>query len=80
MNSLSKELLTYVIKTEVENKIISMNDELSTKMHLLSLEILENVRNVLSQHDKLSDFEIVEKIVCIFEKYNIDCNSCHDFG
>ena len=28
---------------------------------------------------RYSDFEMVEKIVEIFEKNNIDCGSCHDF-
>ena len=27
----------------------------------------------------IDDFEIVEKIVCVFEKYNIDFGGCHDF-
>ncbi len=29
--------------------------------------------------ESLSDFDAVEKIVCIFEKYHIDAGSSHDF-
>ena len=80
MNSISKKLLTYVIRTEVENKITSMNDEFPNKIQSISIEILENIRKILSRHDELSDFEMIEQIVCVLEKYNIDCDSCHDFG
>ncbi len=80
MNSISQELLTYVIKTEVQNALANIGDEIINKVHSLSTEILEDIKFILSQHYKLSDFEMIEKIVCILEKYNIDCGACHDFG
>ena len=42
-----------------------------------AIEILEEIKKVL--HSNLSDFEMIEKIVSIFKKNNIDCGSCHDF-
>ena len=30
--------------------------------------------------NKNTDFDIVEQIVRIFEKYNLDAGNCHDFG
>jgi len=80
MNSISRELLSYVIKNEVQNTLADIDDKIINKLHSLSTEILEDIKTVLSQHYKLSDFEMIEKIVVIFEKYNIDCGSCHDFG
>ncbi len=80
MNSISRELLSYVIKNEVQNTLADIDDKIINKVHSLSTEILEDIKTVLSQHYKLSDFEMIEKIVVIFEKYNIDCGSCHDFG
>jgi len=80
MNSISRELLSYVIKNEVQNVLADIDDKIINKVHSLSTEILEDIKTVLSQHYKLSDFEMIEKIVVIFEKYNIDCGSCHDFG
>ncbi len=80
MNSISQELITYIIREEVQSAIIGIEDEIPNKINLLSLEILEEIKSVLSQHYKLTDFGIVEKIVCILEKYNIDCGACHDFG
>ena len=37
-------------------------------------EIQEIIKN-----ESYSDFEAIEEIVCIFEKYNIDFGSRHDF-
>ena len=80
MNSISRELLTYVIKNEVQNTLADIDDKIINKVHSLSTKILEDIKTVLSQHYKLSDFEMIEKIVVIFEKYNINCGSCHGFG
>ena len=43
-------------------------------------EVLEKIKAVLYKHEELSDFEIVDEIVEIFIKYNIDIGGCHDFG
>ena len=40
--------------------------------------ILDAVRNILCR-EELSDFEIVDEIVMLFNRCNIDCGSCHDF-
>ena len=43
------------------------------------LTALSEIRCVI-QNDTLSDFETVERIICIFEKYNINAGVRHDFG
>ena len=35
---------------------------------------------MLENQGKNTDFDIVESIVRIFEKYNLDAGACHDFG
>ena len=40
--------------------------------------ILDAVREILLR-EELSDFEIVDEIVMLFNRCNIDCGSCHDF-
>lgn len=40
--------------------------------------ILDAVRQILLR-EELSDFEIVDEIVMLFSRCNIDCGSCHDF-
>ncbi len=46
-----------------------------------SAKALHEIQLVLLSADySTSDFEIVEKIVCIFEKYGLDAGCCHDMG
>ncbi len=39
---------------------------------------LAEIQKILHQ-DELDDFEIVDEIVQIFYKYNLDAGVCHDF-
>ena len=43
-----------------------------------AIDILEEIKAVIQKDEE--DFEIVEEIVCIFERYGIDAGACHDFG
>lgn len=43
-----------------------------------AIKLLFEIQKII-QNDKYSDFEMVEKITCLFEKYNIDGGACHDF-
>lgn len=40
---------------------------------------LKEIQKVLYEDNQLSDFEMIEKIVSIFDKYNLDFGNCHDF-
>ena len=40
--------------------------------------ILNRIKLVIN-NDNLSDFEVVEQIVQIFEEYNLNCGNRHDF-
>lgn len=40
--------------------------------------ILNAVREILTKDD-LSDFEMIDEIVMLFNRCNIDCGGCHDF-
>ncbi len=42
-----------------------------------AIKALAEIQSVLKED--ISDFDTVEKIVCIFEKYKIDAGPCHDF-
>ena len=44
----------------------------------VAIKALAEIQGII-KNDDLDDFEIVEEIVCIFEKYNIDAGGCHDF-
>ena len=42
-----------------------------------AINALSEIQNILASD--LDDFEIVEQIVCVFEKYNLNTGGCHDF-
>ena len=42
-----------------------------------AIKALAEIQAVLKKD--MSDFETVEKIICIFEKYKLDPGSCHNF-
>ncbi len=44
----------------------------------VAISVLSEIQDII-KNNNYSDFEIVEKIVCVFEKYNIDFGGCHDF-
>ncbi len=79
MGDFSNDLLKYIIRQEVERAIIETEYNIADKIKFLSTEILKEIVAVLKSCE-LSDFDIVENIVCILEKYEIDCGTCHDFG
>ena len=44
-----------------------------------AIKALSEIQQILSDEEK-SDFEIVDEIVDVFEKYKLDFGGCHDFG
>ena len=72
--------MSYAIGEEAKKAIRNIETNTDEKVELLAIEILTKIKSVLARHYQLSDFEIVEEIVCIMEKYKIDCGECHDFG
>ena len=45
-----------------------------------SFELIEKIRQAIDENSDTSDFETVEKIVELLEKYGINCAGAHDFG
>lgn len=72
------ELLREYVAETVTNQIEEICFDASEIADTTATKILCEVQEVL-KNDTLSDFEIVEEIVCIFEKYKIDFGACHDF-
>ena len=43
-----------------------------------AIQMLAEIQRVI-QDEQYSDFDAIEEIICIFEKYHIDFGSRHDF-
>ncbi len=72
-----------LLKEEIADYVISRMEGLDIDADKIAdttaINALSEIQNVI-QNDNISDFEAVEQIVCIFEKYNICAGARHDFG
>lgn len=72
---LSATEIARYIKDKLNEKELDISQVVDTK----ATRILQEIQTVLSNED-LSDFDAIEKIVCIFEKNNLSVGGRHDFG
>ena len=72
-----------MIKDEIEDVLAKNLRDVSLTDDTIATKALKEIQSVLKSGNMVdgnkSDFEIVEKIVDIFEKYEIDKGGCHDF-
>lgn len=72
-----------MIKDEIEDVLAKNLRDVSLTDDTIATKALKEIQSVLKSANMVdgnkSDFEIVEKIVDIFEKYEIDKGGCHDF-
>lgn len=76
--NLKLELLTNAICDAVKNSIADIQIDTDRIIDTESVAILNEIRDII-QNQEFSDFEIVENIIIIFEKYNISAGCQHDF-
>lgn len=72
------ELLKRHIADYIDNNLEDLEIDASKIADTTAIEMLAEIQKVIRNED-YSDFDIVEEIVCIFEKFNIDFGNCHDF-
>ena len=72
------ELLKNHISDLINSQIENFEIDASQIADSVAIEILSEIQKVI-QNEDYSDFDAIEEIVCIFEKYNIDSGSRHDF-
>ena len=74
---------TELVKSHIASRICDCMDDIiefdaNEITNTKALEILQEIQNVIT--GDMDDFEMIEEIVCIFERNNIDAGVCHDFG
>lgn len=72
------ELLKNYITDFVKFRIQDFDIDASQIADTTATQVLTEIQSVVKNVD-YSDFEAMEEIVCIFEKYNIDFGLRHDF-
>lgn len=75
---LRSELLANSIADKIIDSIKNIRIDADEAVKIQAEEVLSEIKQVI-QNNKLSDFEAVENIVCIFEKYSISAGGRHDF-
>ena len=72
------ELLKNHIYDYIDCRIKDFEIDASRIADTTAITVLSEIQNVIKE-ENISDFDAIEKIVCIFEKYNIDAGCRHDF-
>ncbi len=77
--NIKTELIKSYIAEVVCGKISDFEIDESKVADMVAVKVLSEIQQIL-QTNELDDFKVVEEIVLIFEKYNLNVGSCHDFG
>ncbi len=73
------EILKGYIADIVCNQISDFEFDENMMLSLRATEILSEIQNILHSGNEQSDFEMIEQIISVFDKYHLDCGGCHDF-
>ena len=72
------ELLQNAIFDVISQKLSDTKIDTDEIADTTAIKVLSEIKNIICDDTK-SDFDAVEEIVCVFEKYNIDIGGRHDF-
>ncbi len=72
------ELLSGAICDTIRENMDTLHIDADQIVDSKAIKILGEIKEVL-HNESLDDFEMVDEIVSIFCKYDIDIGGCHDF-
>ena len=76
--NLKLELLQNAIFDAISEKLSYMEIDVDKIADTTAIKALSEIKKIINEENK-SDFDAIEDIVCVFEKYNIDIGGRHDF-
>ena len=76
--NIKTELLKNYIADYVTSRIDDFDLDATKIADTTATRVLSEIQNVLKCETN-TDFEAIEEIICIFEKYNIEYGARHDF-
>ena len=76
--NIKTELLKVYIAEYVNNHIEDFEIDVDKIANTVAINILSEIQKII-KNNNYSDFEMIEEIVKVFEKYKIDFGSCNDF-
>ena len=72
------ELLRGYISDFINERIEDFEIDADDIANTVAIKMLSEIQEILKNYNH-SDFDTVEEIFCVFEKYKIDFGCCHDF-
>lgn len=72
------ELLKSYISDFINSNLTDFEIDASQIADTVATNMLREIQSVI-RNEKFSDFDAIEEIVCIFEKFGIDFGFRHDF-
>lgn len=73
------ELLTNAISELVVQRLDTISIDADEIADTVAITMLTEIQKII-KNDEISDFDAIEKIVILFEKYGVDAGIRHDFG
>jgi hypothetical protein len=73
------DLIRERISDLIMDRVVDFEIDADKIADTVATKALSEIQLILSKKE-YTDFEMIEKIVCIFEKYHLDFCGCHDFG
>ncbi len=78
-NDINESLLYRDVGKIILHSIKSLDINYEQIAKINSVVIINEIQKIVT-NTMLDDFEKIEEIINILEKYGIDAGSCHDFG
>lgn len=76
--NLKLELLKDSIYDIISQQITTLEIDVDKIAETTAIKALAEIQDIISNENK-SDFDVVEQIVCVFEKYRLSFGGRHDF-
>ncbi len=73
------DLLKAYIADYVVNRIHDFKIDENKIANTTAIKMISEIQDIIT-NEEYDDFEAIEAIVCVFEKYQIDAGTRHDFG
>ncbi len=76
--NIKTEIIKAYVSDMICNSISDFDIDADKIVNTKAVEMLEEIQKIL-KNDRLDDFEMIDEIVCVFYRNNIDAGGCHDF-
>lgn len=76
--NIKTDILKAYIADIISNSIHDFGVDANEIVDSAAIKALSEIQQILHTNE-LDDFQMIEEIVLIFEKYNLDAGVCHDF-